>query len=95
MAIPLEEVRKIAKLARLRFSEDELARMADELEKILNYVRKLEELDTSHVEPMAHVHIDLEALRDDVRTDATSREEALSNAPDSDGTYFRVPKVID
>ena len=95
MAIPLDEVRKIAELARLRFSHDELEKMADELEKILKYIRKLEELDTSHVEPMSHVHNDSEALRDDKRLQSTSRDEALSNAPDSDGKYFRVPKVIE
>jgi len=95
MAIPTDEVRKIAELARLRFSDDELAKMAGELESILTYIQKLEEIDTSHVEPMSHVHIGSEALRDDARLEPTSREQALSNAPDSDGKYFRVPKVIE
>ncbi len=95
MAIPLDEVRKIAELARLRFSDDELEKMAGELEKILKYIRKLEELDTSLVEPMSHVHNDSEVLRVDERFQSTSRDQALSNAPDSDGKYFRVPKVIE
>lgn len=95
MAIPLDDVRKIAELAKLRFSDDELEKMAGELEKILKYIRKLEELDTSDVEPMWHVHIGSEMLRDDSRLDSTSRDEALSNAPDSDGKHFRVPKVIE
>ena len=95
MPIERKEVEHIAKLARLRFSDEELERMASELEKILDYIQKLEELDTANVEPMTHVHLGTDALRDDVLEKPLSRKAALSNAPDTDGTYFRVPKVID
>ncbi len=95
MAIPIEEVKRVAELARLRFTEEELNRMAGELEKILAYVRKLEEVDTSDVEPMSHVHDDAGRLREDDVERRINRDEALSNAPDTDGKFFRVPKVIE
>ncbi|MCZ6757287.1 MAG: Asp-tRNA(Asn)/Glu-tRNA(Gln) amidotransferase subunit GatC [Bacteroidetes bacterium] len=95
MAISIEEVTRVAELARLRFSEEELRRMAGELEKILEYVRKLEEIDTSDVVPMTHVHDDFGTLREDRVEPHISRDEALSNAPDTDGKFFRVPKVIE
>lgn len=95
MGIPLEEVKRVAELARLRFTDQELIRMAGELEKILTYVRKLEEVDTSNVEPMSHVHGDTSRLREDDNVQRINRDEALSNAPDTDGKFFRVPKVIE
>ncbi|GMQ81443.1 MAG: Asp-tRNA(Asn)/Glu-tRNA(Gln) amidotransferase subunit GatC [Rhodothermia bacterium] len=95
MAIPIKEVRRVAELARLRFTEEELNRMARELEKMLAYVRKLEEVDISDVEPMSHVHNDAGRLREDEVERRINRDEALSNAPESDGKFFRVPKVIE
>lgn len=95
MAISVEDVRYIAELARLRFSEDEEERLAHEMSVILDYMEKLGELDTTGVPPMAHV-LDLEnVFREDRAEARISREEALQNAPDADGTYFRVPKVIE
>lgn len=94
MAISVEEVKHIAELARLQFSEEELLRMADELERILGYVHKLNELDTSDVPATSHVHVESGGLRTDTTVRRIDREEALKNAPDSDGVYFRVPRVI-
>ena len=94
MAISVEDVRYIAGLARLSFSEEEEERLAHEMSAILDYMEQLNELDTTGVPPMAHV-LDLEnVFRDDRAEARISREEALQNAPDADGTYFRVPKVI-
>ncbi len=94
MAISKEEVRHIAKLARLEFTEEEEEVLADDMSRILDYMDMLNELDTSKVEPMTHV-LDLAHV---VRTDSVekriSQEDALKNAPDTDGEYFRVPKVI-
>lgn len=94
MAISKEEVRHIAKLARLEFTEEEEGVLAGDMSRILDYMDMLNELDTSEVEPMTHV-LDLEHV---VRTDSVekriSQEDALKNAPDTDGEYFRVPKVI-
>lgn len=94
MAISREEVRHIAKLARLEFTEEEEEVLAGDMSRILDYMDMLNELDTSEVEPMTHV-LDLAHV---VRTDSVekriSQEDALKNAPDTDGEYFRVPKVI-
>lgn len=69
--------------------------MADELERMLGYVRKLNELDTSDVPATSHVHAERGGLRADTTIQRIDREEALKNAPDSDGVYFRVPRVIE
>ena len=94
MAITREEVRHIAKLARLEFTEAEEETLAQDMSRILDYMDMLNELDTSEVEPMTHV-LDLAHV---VRTDSVekriSKEDAVKNAPDTDGEYFRVPKVI-
>ncbi|MGI9174362.1 MAG: Asp-tRNA(Asn)/Glu-tRNA(Gln) amidotransferase subunit GatC [Rhodothermales bacterium] len=95
MAISIEDVRYIAELARLRFSEDEEKRLAREMGAVLEYMEKLDELDTTGVPPMAHVFDLHNVFRDDEVASRISREEALQNAPDADGTYFRVPKVIE
>ena len=95
MAITVEDVRYIAELARLSFSEEEERRLVGEMSAILDYMKKLSELDTTGVPPMAHV-LDLEnVFREDKAERRISREEALQNAPDADGTYVRVPKVIE
>ncbi|NNE35325.1 MAG: Asp-tRNA(Asn)/Glu-tRNA(Gln) amidotransferase subunit GatC [Rhodothermales bacterium] len=95
MKVTKEQVRHIAALARLRFDREEEEGVAEELSRILDYVEKLNELDVSDVPPMAHV-LDLDnVVRPDVVAARISREEALSNAPDADDTYFRVPKVIE
>ncbi len=95
MSISIEEVRYIAALARLRFSEEEEERMAQQMSGILDYMAKLNELDTEDVPPMSHV-LDLNnVFREDVAEERITREEALRNAPESDSIYFRVPKVIE
>lgn len=95
MKVTIEQVREIAVLARLRFSEEEEASLATDLSRILDYVEQLEELDISAVEPMSHV-LDLHnVVRPDVPFTRISRSDALDNAPDADAEYFRVPKVID
>ncbi len=95
MAVSIDEVRYIARLARLRFSEEEEARLAEEMSRILGYMDQLGELDTAGVPPMSHV-LDLHNItREDTARARISRDEALQNAPDADGKHFRVPKVIE
>ncbi len=94
MAIPIEEVRRIAVLARLRFSEDELETMATELENILDYVERLDELEISDTPPTSCVTPGDTALRPDIPLHRIEKDEGLQNAPDTDGVYFRVPRVI-
>lgn len=95
MAISREDVRHIAKLARLRFSDDGEAKMADEMGQILDYVDKLNELDTTGVPPMSHVLDVHNVFREDEVEQRIDHEDALRDAPDADSDYFRVPKVID
>ena len=94
MAISLEEVRHIAALARLEFTPEEEKALSQEMSVVLAYMDTLNELNTDGVEPMTHV-MDLEGVvRDDEVLHTIGAEEALKNAPDTDGEYFRVPKVI-
>jgi aspartyl-tRNA(Asn)/glutamyl-tRNA(Gln) amidotransferase subunit C len=95
MAISREDVRHIAQLARLRFSDDGEAQMADEMGRILGHVDKLSELDTTGVPPMSHVLDIHNVFREDEVEQRIDHEDALRNAPDADSDYFRVPKVID
>lgn len=95
MSVTIDDVRHIAALARLRFSDDEQRRLASELSRILDYVDQLNELDTTDVPPMAHVFDAPNVFRPDRVEQRITRDEALANAPAADGRYFRVPKVIE
>ncbi len=97
MALSLEEVRRIAALARLRLSPEEERTFAEQLSAILGYVEQLKELDVSGVEPMTHA---LAAggevpLRPDALHASLSPQDALANAPAREGTYFKVPRIIE
>ncbi|MEQ8525103.1 Asp-tRNA(Asn)/Glu-tRNA(Gln) amidotransferase subunit GatC [Gracilimonas sp.] len=95
MSVTEKDVRYMADLARLQLAEDEVKSFAQDMNKILDYMERLDELDTSDVEPLEHV-IDLESrLRKDEAKEPLSHEDALKNAPDADSDYFRVPKVIE
>jgi aspartyl-tRNA(Asn)/glutamyl-tRNA(Gln) amidotransferase subunit C len=99
MKISREDVLRVAELAYLDLSEEELEKFRAQVDDILEYIGKLNELDTTNVQPMAQV------LSDDQTADATLREdlvvpcqvagEVLQNAPDPEPPYFRVPKVIE
>jgi aspartyl-tRNA(Asn)/glutamyl-tRNA(Gln) amidotransferase subunit C len=92
--ISLQEVRHVADLARLELSEREELRMTEQMNSILSYVDKLNELDTSDVPPTTHA-IQLEnVFRQDVIIASVDRAMALGNAPENDGVNFIVPKVI-
>lgn len=95
MSISRDDVRHIAGLARLRFSDEDEEQMADEMSRILDYVDKLNELDTSGVPPMSHVLDVHNVFRDDDVEARIDRDDALQSAPDDDGTHFRVPNVIE
>lgn len=87
-------VNNLANLARLQFNEVEKEMIKKDLEQMIGFVDKLKELDTTGVEPLLHMSDVVNVLREDKIQGSSSREEALKNAPDSDGSYFRVPKVI-
>jgi aspartyl-tRNA(Asn)/glutamyl-tRNA(Gln) amidotransferase subunit C len=94
MAITRNEVLHLAKLANLEFNEDEIDRFTRQISSILDYVARLNELDTSAIEPTASIESGSLALREDVLALSIPRMEALANAPESDGIHFKVPKVI-
>ncbi|MDI6703526.1 MAG: Asp-tRNA(Asn)/Glu-tRNA(Gln) amidotransferase subunit GatC [bacterium] len=95
MGITKEEVEYIARLARLEFDETEKEAFTHQLDKILEYVDKINELDTSHVQPSSHV-IPLEnVLREDNVKESLPRDLVLANAPKKERGYFKVPKVIE
>lgn len=88
------DVLKIAKLARLHLSDDEVAALAKELDGILEYVKQLEKIDVTSVEPTSHVHGVTNVFRNDVVSPHLPVSEALRNAPDSSGRFIRVPIII-
>ena len=87
-------VDKLATLALLEFNDAEREAIKGDLEKMIGFIDKLQELDTTGVEPLMHMSEAVNVLRDDVPGEMLSREEALRNAPHHDGQYFQVPKVI-
>ncbi len=97
MALSLEEVRRIAALARLRLSAEEEETFAVQLSAILAHVEQLRELDVSAVEPMTHALAagEASALREDATHESLPPEEALANAPAREGTCFKVPRIIE
>ncbi|HXK23903.1 MAG TPA: Asp-tRNA(Asn)/Glu-tRNA(Gln) amidotransferase subunit GatC [Myxococcota bacterium] len=94
-AIGREEVERVVALARLALDEDELLRMARELDAVLGYVASLSRVDTRDVPPTAHVVPLATPLRDDVPSAPLDPDLALANAPEREGSSFVVPKVIE
>jgi len=87
-------VDKLATLARLKFDAAEKEEIKNDLQKMIAFVEKLNELDTTGVEPLLHMTNEVNVLRDDEIKGSVSREEALKNAPLHDEQFFKVPKVI-
>jgi aspartyl-tRNA(Asn)/glutamyl-tRNA(Gln) amidotransferase subunit C len=92
--ITREEVRHVARLARLEFSEKQEERLTEQMNSILGYMDKLNELDTAGLAPMSHATGLRNVFREDVIEDSLKRERALDNAPANDGINFIVPKII-
>ena len=95
MKITRKEVEHVAKLARLALKEEEIETFTLQLSNILTYVDKLNELDTTDVDPTSHVLRVKNVLRDDEVKKSIDREKVLGNAPDRTEEFFRVPKVIE
>lgn len=92
--IESKDVLKVAKLAKLQLTEEEVNRLVDELSQIVGYVDQLSSVDTTNVAPLDHVLDVTDALRDDTVISSLPRESALSNAPKEDGETFLVPPVL-
>jgi len=84
----------LAHLARLQFSDDEKAALQKDLQSMIAFVEKLNEIDTTGVEPLLHMSSNINVLRNDEVKNSITHEEALLNAPVKDDTFFKVPKVI-
>ena len=96
--MPVDEslLLKLERLTRLRLDANERTQLATDLEKMLAMVDRLKEVDTEGVAPLLHLNeTDLPPLRPDEPAPPVTAEQALRNAPDREGPYFRVPKVID
>ena len=95
MSTDLNTLRGLAHLARLEFDETREQQMLGDLNNILDFMEQLRGVDTTGVEPLVHLSQEINVLRDDEARNTVSHAEGLSNAPRSDGDYFRVPKVLD
>ncbi|MBN1123973.1 MAG: Asp-tRNA(Asn)/Glu-tRNA(Gln) amidotransferase subunit GatC [Sedimentisphaerales bacterium] len=93
--IDIDQVRRVAKLSRLELTEPEIEQFTGELSEILRYVEKLNELDTSQVLPLAHCLPIHNVFRDDQIRPSLSTDRALANAPDREGEFYKVPKILD
>ncbi len=94
MEVNDELVNNIAQLARLKFEEHEKEEIKVDLQKMITFIEKLNELDTTGVEPLLHMSDSINVFREDEVTGSVTRKEALSNAPHHDEQFFKVPKVI-
>lgn len=90
----IEKVNHVARLARLKLSDGDAAAMTEQLGKVLDYITVLNEVDTDGVEPMVHAIEVRNAFRADEVTDSIDREQALQNAPATDGGCFLVPDIL-
>lgn len=95
MKLDLQTVEKLAELAKLEFTEEEKAELLNDLNRILEFMDKLNELDTTGVEPLVYMNDEVNVLRVDEVIQELTHEEALLNAPKKDSDYFRVPKVLE
>jgi len=95
MKLTRDEVQRVAVLARLRLAPDEETQLTDQLDHILVYMEKLDELDTTTVEPLSYPVSAVNAFREDKVTNRPNADALLANAPDRDNTFFKVPKIIE
>jgi aspartyl-tRNA(Asn)/glutamyl-tRNA(Gln) amidotransferase subunit C len=93
--IDAQQVRKVAKLARLDLTEAEIEEFTGQLGAILQYVEKMNELETANVEPLAHCLPIHNVFRADEVCQSLGTEKTLANAPERDGPFFKVPKILE
>lgn len=94
MSLSQDDVKKVASLSRLALTDDELAQMQQHLGQILDYFEILQDVDTENVEPLAHAIELHNVFREDEVLESLPREDALANAPKTDGKYFLVPEIL-
>ncbi len=94
MELTTNIIGQLASLARLQFNEAETIQIRDDLARMISFVKKLGELDTTGVEPLLHMTDQYDIVREDRQSGSMARETAMEQAPDADRQYFFVPKVI-
>ena len=87
-------IQDIAKLSKLKFDDSAEEKMKADLEKMLAFVDKLNEIDTEGIDPLIYMSEEVNVLREDKVTEETSQKDALKNAPEKDSDYFKVPTVL-
>lgn len=95
MKVDQETLHKIAHLSRLEVKPDEEATLLTSLNGVLTWMEQLNEVDTTGVEPLTHMSVETNVLREDAVANHLSREQALANAPQHDDQFFEVPKVLE
>ena len=95
MKLDEKMVDKIAELSKLEFKDEEKATIINDMNKMLDFVDQLQELNTDNVEPLVHMSEEFNVLREDENVKTIDQDEALKNAPSKDSTYFKIPKVLD
>ncbi len=94
MIVNDKTVEKIAHLARLELSKVQTTKMKEDMNSVLGWMDKLNEINTDDVKPLIHMSDEINVLRDDEEENLISHEQGLKNAPKKDSNYFRVPKVV-
>ncbi len=94
MKIDSKTVDKLAELSKLEFDEEGKKEIEKDLNRIVGFIEKLSELDTSNVEPLIYMGEDTNVMRDDIVKQVITQQEALKNVPVKDSDYIKVPKVI-
>jgi aspartyl-tRNA(Asn)/glutamyl-tRNA(Gln) amidotransferase subunit C len=94
MKIDRDTLNKLAHLARIEIESEDEAQLIKDMEQIVSWVEKLNELDVQDIEPLTHMSFEKNVAREDVSKNTLTREEALSNAPDHDESHYLVPKVL-
>ena len=92
MSITKEQIKHLVHLSRLELNDNELDSMQGDMEKILEFVAKIDELDLTGVEPLTQMSSSVDVMRTDEALNMITKEQALKNAPDANSDYFRVPK---
>lgn len=95
MNINQNVISKLARLSKLKFNEDEMKLISKDINKMLEFINQLQDLDTEGIDPLIHVNEEINNWREDQVQGMISQKEALSNSPVKDGTYFKLPKVLD
>lgn len=95
MSLTRDDVKKVARLSRLRMDDQKLDELAPKLNDILGFIEQLSEVDTDNVEPLSNVARSTLPLRADVVNDGECRDKVLANAPESEEGFFAVPKVVE